>query len=130
MALILIIDDDKAICTAVASVITAMGHNAAYALTLGEGLRKILSHTYDVVFLDVRLPDGNGLKTLPAIRETSSAPEVIIVTGEGSQDGAQLAIESGAWDYMEKPLSPKEITLQLTRVLQYRQKKSPPTTAY
>ena len=130
MALILIIDDDKAICTAVASVITAMGHNAAYALTLGEGLRKILSHTYDVVFLDVRLPDGNGLKTLPAIRETSSAPEVIIVTGEGSQDGAQLAIESGAWDYMEKPLSPKEITLQLTRVLQYRQKKSPPTTSF
>ena len=130
MALILIIDDDKAICTALAGVVTSMGHDAASALTLEEGLQKILANTYDVVLLDVRLPDGNGLKMLPTIRETSSAPEVIIITGEGSHDGAELAIESGAWDYMEKPVSTKEITLQLTRVLQYRQKKSSPTASF
>ncbi len=123
MAKILIIDDDKAICDALGNVMQRMGHDTEYALTLEQGLRKVSAGEFDIVFLDVRLPDGNGLNALPEIRESSSAPEVIIITGEGDPDGAELAIKSGAWDYLEKPPSLDGMTLPLIRAIQYREEK-------
>ena len=124
MAAILIIDDDKMLCEMLCLKIGNMRHNVKYALTIEQGLENASSDAFDVVFLDVRLPDGNGLEALPKIREMSSAPEIIIITGEGSPDGAELAIESGAWDYVEKPLSANAVALHLTRVLQYREGKA------
>ena len=55
--------------------------------------------SYYVVFLDVRLPDGNGLDLLPRLNALPVAPEVIIMTGYGDPNGAELAIKCGAWDY-------------------------------
>jgi two-component system NtrC family response regulator len=75
---------------------------------------------FDIVFLDVNLPDGSGLELLPTIRQAESGPEVIIITGEGSAQSAEAAINSGAWDYLQKPLLTQEIELQLTRALDYR----------
>ncbi|MCF8120380.1 MAG: sigma-54 dependent transcriptional regulator [Deltaproteobacteria bacterium] len=123
MANILIIDDEKAICTSMARAIEREGHDADYALTLEEGLKKITDGRLDVVFLDVRFPEGNGLKALPKIRGTKAAPEVIIITAEGDSDGAELAIKSGAWDYIEKPASMGSLLLPLKRALQYRAEK-------
>ena len=93
------------------------------AATLKEGLEKVKSGAVDVVFLDVRMPDGNGLEVLPEIQASSGEPEVIISTGYGDADGAELAIKSGAWDYIEKSSSAKAIHLSLTRALQYRKEK-------
>jgi len=123
MAQILIIDDDKSICVAMSSAIERMGHDVGYALTLKEGLREVSLEPFDVVFLDVRLPDGNGLAALPKIRGLPSSPEVIVITGEGEPDGAEVAIKSGAWDYIEKPTMIKEMMLPLVRALQYREEK-------
>ena len=123
MANILIIDDDKAICEMLSLMANRVGHDAVFANTMGEGLKKAVSGSFDVVFLDVHLPDGNGLDALPRIRKTPASPEVIIITGLGELHGAELAIKSGAWDYVQKPFSKKEVTLQLTRVLQYREEK-------
>jgi len=123
MAKILIIDDDKMICDALGSVVKRMGYGVHYTLTLKEGLKEVSSGKYDVVFLDVRLPDGNGLTELSRIRGVPSSPEVIIITGEGDPDGAELAIKSGAWDYIEKPPSIESMTLPLIRALQYREEK-------
>jgi len=123
MANILIIDDDKMICTALESVISPMGHNVSLAYRLKEGLKKISQSAFDVVFLDVRLPDGNGLEVLGEIRETPSSPDVIIITGEGDPDGAEIAIKNGAWDYLQKPLSLGTVSLTFSRIIQYRQVK-------
>ena len=71
-------------------------------LRLKEGINKISSESYDLVILDVRLPDGNGLEAIPEIKASFSSPEVIIITGEGSVEGARLAVESGSWDYIQK----------------------------
>ncbi len=101
-----------------------MGHEASHALTLAEARNAICQEQFDVVFLDVRLPDGNGLAALPEIRDAASKPEVIIITGEGSAEGAELAIRSGAWDYICKPASMQDISLQLQRALSYREQKS------
>jgi two-component system NtrC family response regulator len=123
VAHILIIDDDKMICETIANIVHHVGHTASFAHTLKEGLREAQTGNADVVFLDVRMPDGSGLDILARIQQTPSAPEVIIVTGYGDPDGAELAVRNGAWDYLEKPASQKKITLSLTRALQYRQQK-------
>ncbi|MBW2109640.1 MAG: sigma-54-dependent Fis family transcriptional regulator [Deltaproteobacteria bacterium] len=123
MASALVIDDEKAICEAIGNIAATEGHKVSYALTLKDGLKQVRSGDFDVVFLDVRLPDGNGLHGLPQIRRMPCSPEVIIITGEGSPDGAELAIKSGAWDYIEKPLSVEAVQLSLLRALQYREQR-------
>jgi two-component system, NtrC family, response regulator len=123
MANILIIDDEEGMCKYLQSAIINNGHNVTYALSLKDGCQQILSYSYDVVFLDIHLPDGNGLDHLKTITSTPSNPEVIIITGERDPDAAEIAIKNGVWDYLKKPFSIDNITLQLIRVLQYREEK-------
>jgi two-component system NtrC family response regulator len=123
MANVLIIDDDRLVCDSIAHVVKSSGHNPIHTHTLKEGLEKACSQEFQVVFLDVRMPDGSGLNVVDDIKETSSSPEVIIITGYGDPDGAELSIKKGVWDYIEKPLSAREIKLPLTRALQYYEEK-------
>ena len=123
MASILIIDDEKMICDMLSEMVIRIGHDVICAFSLKDGLEKAYSRAFDVVFLDVRLPDGNGLNVLSKIGQAPSLPEVIIITGQGDPDGAELAIKSGAWDYIEKASSIKQITLSLVRAMQYREEK-------
>jgi len=123
MANILIIDDDEMTSDMLSKLVRSLGHDTESAFTLKDGLQELLAKTFDVVLLDVGMPDGNGLDVLPKIREMPSPPEVIIITGAGDPDGAELAIKNGAWDYIEKPSSIKDMTLPLVRVLQYREEK-------
>ena len=90
MAKVLIIDDDAATCHALCDMVRGLGHEVVSVLRLTDGLKEVLGRPFDVVFLDVRLPDGSGLDALPTIREAPSSPEVIIITGEGDPDGADL----------------------------------------
>jgi len=124
MGKILIVDDDQSNTGMLFDMISDMGHDVACAFTAAEGFKAIASDTFDIVFLDVQLPDGNGLMLLPSIRATPSIPEVIIITGFGSPDGAELAIKNGAWDFIEKPLIRNMIELPLVRALQYREAKN------
>lgn len=121
MANVLIIDDDEIICELICDYITRMEHSAQHALTLSEGLKIAENNDFDVVFLDMGLPDGNGLEAIATLHASPSKPEVIIITGAADADSAELAIINGAWDYLQKPLSLKEITLPLKRVIQYRE---------
>ncbi|HUU38026.1 MAG TPA: sigma-54 dependent transcriptional regulator [Candidatus Desulfaltia sp.] len=120
MANVLIIDDDKLICDWISNVVTRLGHQAVSTHLLREGLRKVQSVSFDIVFLDVQMPDGNGLESIPKIKAARSFPEVIVITGLGHPDEAELAIRSGAWDYLEKPASFEAIKLPLLRALEYR----------
>ncbi len=123
MGKVLIIDDNKFNTEALCDMVESLGHEVTCTYTAEEGIREAQSHCFDVVFLDVQLPDGNGLLLLPIIHATPADPEVIIITGFGSPDGAELAIRNGAWDFIEKPLERKLIELPLVRALQYREAK-------
>jgi len=127
MGKVLIIDDDEMRCRAISTLIKRMGHDVTCALTLSHGLDRVLAEEFDVVFLDVLMPDGSGLDLLPKIKEMSSKTEVIIVTASGDSGSAEVAIRNGAWDYIEKTPSIKDMTLPLTRALQYRQEKQSKT---
>ena len=123
MGNVLIIDDDELFCEMLSDMVTDMGHGVKFTQSLNEGVVEAISGSYDVVFLDVRMPDGSGLRALPKIRELTDPPEVIIITGAGDPDGAELAMVNGAWDYIEKQSSIKRMTLPLVRALQYREEK-------
>ena len=130
MARVLIVDDDELIGEMLSVMVEDMGHSASSATTLKAGFEKASSDNFDVIFLDIRMPDGNGLDLLPKIRELPLHPEVIIITGRGDPDGAELAIKNGAWDYIQKSSSTKEMLLPFVRALQYREEKNtrkPPT---
>lgn len=130
MAEILIIDDDEGMRYSLSALVSKLGHHPSCATTLKDGLQAASSTPFDVIFLDVHLPDGNGLSALAEFKMSPSRPEIIIITGYGSQDGAELAIRTGAWDYIEKGSTFKEMLLPLTRALEYRAEKrkyiSPP----
>jgi len=123
MSRILIIDDDMAVNDLLAKVVAKMGHSAQSAGSAQEGLSTAREQPFDLVLLDVGLPDADGLNILPRLREHPQAPEVIIITGNGNPDAAEMAIKSGAWDYLVKPSSVENIMLTIQRALAYRNEK-------
>src|SRR4030042_558372 len=125
MATVLIIDDDKLICDWIATVVTRLGHPPGSTHLPREGLRKVQSDSFDIVFLDVEMPDGSGLESMPKIKAARSSPEIIVITGLGDPDEAERAIRNGAWDYLEKPASFEAIKLPLLRALEYQAERKP-----
>lgn len=123
MANIVIIDDDINFRDLLREHCTLLSHEVVVASDLACGRELIEGNNVDLVFLDVRLPDGNGLDLLPLLTKNTDSPEVIIITGMGDEDGAEAAIKNGAWDYLQKPLSYNELVLNVKRALQYHQKK-------
>jgi len=123
MAKILILDDDKVLCSMLYGQLEEAGHSAVMSHSLRSGLECVNEDAFDVVLLDVELPDGNGLESLPSFMRAPSEPEVIIITGQGEADGAERAIVSGAWSYIEKPYVIRNLDLHLARALQYRKEK-------
>jgi len=120
---ILVIDDDKKIRDILTRFLSEFGNGVDVAKNLTEGFDKVNHGNYDIVLLDVNLPDGNGVESIPRMRNAKSAPEIIIMTGEGDPEGAELAIKHGAWDYMLKGSSLQEMILPVSRALQYRAEK-------
>ena len=128
----LIIDDELTICEILKQTVQKAGYFADHTQSIYDGLSLLDSKEYDVVFLDVVLPDGNGLSFIEEIQQTKSQPEVIIITGRGSLNGAETAIMQGAWDYLQKPFSRQNTLLSIKRVIEYRkaQKQSKKSIIY
>jgi len=124
MARILIVDDDPYMNEILTSIVDNLNHDAVSVFTLQDGFEIVIEDSFDVVFLDVILPDGNGLHAIPKIRSAPSSPEVIIITSHGDPEGAELAIRNGAWDYVTKTASAEQIELHLIRALDYREEKA------
>jgi len=124
MAHILLVDDDPILRETFGALMRRLGHTLHWAGSIEQGRLTLARERLDVVFLDLRLPDGYGLDLLPDVKAAMGAPEVIIVTGQEDPEGAAIAIKSGAWDYIQKPLTPNRVTLPLTRALEYRAQKA------
>jgi two-component system, NtrC family, response regulator len=124
MANILIIDDDSDFCASMQRVMEHQSHSCGFSLNIRDGVEQARRNYYDLIFLDVALPDGSGLKELNTFKTAPGNPEIIIITGQGDPDGAGMAIKNGAWDYIEKPVSLNSIKLILKRALEFREKRN------
>lgn len=120
---VLIIDDNEGVVFSIKCMLKNLGPHIDYALTLKEGLKKVHSNSFDLVFLDVNLPDGNGIEAIKEIVSDEQSPMVIILTAYSDPHGAELAIGYGAWNYIQKPIMAKDIRLQTIRAIQYLEQK-------
>lgn len=123
MAKVLIIDDEIQMCRLLDAKFSAMDHRVVSAQTLSEGLKQMSKDAFDVVFLDVNLPDGSGLDAIPVIQDVPDPPEIIIMTGASDPEGAELAMKLKVWDYIQKGGSLKGFTFSLIRALTFREQK-------
>ena len=123
MADILLLDDDKTLCGMLQKQLADEGHYVETAHSIKAGKTTIGLKPFDIILLDVGLPDGNGLEHIGYFKKTESEPEIIIITGFGDPNGAEKAILNGAWSYVEKPYVSRDLGLHLMRALQYRHEK-------
>jgi two-component system response regulator AtoC len=110
-----VVDDEKITCRRLAD---RMQNNGMVVETFGLGgslLERMASASFDIVLLDVRLPDINGMDVLREIRASSPSTEVIIMTGFTSVTDAVEAVKEGAFYYVEKPFSLDQIELIVSR---------------
>ena len=118
---ILIVDDEEAICLPL--LVFAARCNSIQNWRLQEGLR--LCEKADLLFLDVRLNDGDGLETLPEIRRRFPTLPVVIMTAYGTLNRVAKAMQFGAFEYVIKPLDMKQAeTLVLQALAQPLQEKA------
>lgn len=123
MAKVLVVDDESAICWAFRTLIEDLGHEAVIASNLKRG-RESIEAGVDFVFLDVRLPDGDGLSLLEEARDKDPDLAIVVMTAHGGFETAVQAMQKGAFDYLVKPIDLSKARKMLSRALAERATKS------
>ena len=121
---ILAIDDEKNIRHLIDSEFTLEGYEVTTAGSGELGLERFDEQTFDMVFLDLRLPGMDGIETLKRLKHRSSATEVIMITGHGEIESAVTSMKLGARDYVTKPFKLDELLTLARQVMQDRQTSS------
>ena len=119
-ASILTVDDEQTITIALDLLLRDHGYDVSTAATAAEAQALLARHWYDLVFLDLRLPDADGITLLEHIKQTAPETEVVMMTAHGSLDVTIEAIKRGAFYYLEKPFSFEQILLLTERALQFK----------
>jgi len=113
---ILVVDDDAELCRLVSRFLGAEGYSVQTVQASGLGVERALSDTYDLVVLDVMLPDMDGFEALRQIRTKSSTP-VLMLTARGDDPDRILGLEMGADDYLSKPFITRELLARIRAIL-------------
>jgi len=106
---VLVIDDESVICDACHLVLGEKGYTVDSCMTGKTGLLAIERGTYDVILLDMKLPDVDGMAILKTVREKTAAPCVVVMTGYSTMSNAVEAMKLGAADYLAKPFTDDEL---------------------
>jgi two-component system, OmpR family, response regulator CpxR len=113
---LLVVDDEPFLRDAVAASLRFLGFDVRTAETGAEALRMARDHPFDLVVLDVMLPELSGFEVLRRIRLTSRVP-VVMLTARGEEVDRVVGLEMGADDYLAKPFSPRELVARIRAVL-------------
>jgi len=116
-ARILTIDDDDAIRDTLKMVLEYEGYVYFAARDAAEGLKVAAEEKPDIVLLDIKMPNVDGLDILPKIVSLPDAPEVIVISGHGTVATAVEATKQGAFDFLEKPLERAKLLLAVRNAL-------------
>ena len=118
---ILIVEDDAVVRNLLQSIFLRHKLPVICADSLAQASACLARETFDLMMLDLRLPDGDGLKFLEQVATLPERPLVVMVTGYGSIESAVACMRAGAFDYVLKPFSPSQIDVILRKAQTYRQ---------
>lgn len=117
MEKILIIEDDKTFSRIVTVFLTKLHYSVMATLTAKEGLAELQTRNYNLVLLDYRLPDANGMELLKLIKAEQPGIPVIIMTSFSDLRTAVKCIKAGAFEYVTKPVNPDELQLLVEQAI-------------
>jgi NtrC-family two-component system response regulator AlgB len=115
---ILVVDDEKNIRRSFSTALESMDHAPTCASTSAAALSELRAQTFDVVLLDLKLAQENGLDVLEEILRLAPQASVVIVTAYASIETAVEAMRRGAFDYLPKPCTPDQLRQVLARIEQ------------
>lgn len=100
---VLIIDSDMEHCKAIKYALDEYGIGAYYALSVVDGIERLMGHSYELVILDISLSERDGLQLLRFMRNMRDMP-ILVLSSQGGYESWERAYQMGADDFMEKPL--------------------------
>jgi NtrC-family two-component system response regulator AlgB len=113
---ILVVDDDRQLCTRMTSDLTAMGCHVDMASNLDAALAYLRDQTYDLAFCDLRIDEHDGLDLVPLMLAANPSLQIVIITAFASYETAVQAMRIGATDYLPKPFSQQQVRELVARV--------------
>jgi two-component system nitrogen regulation response regulator NtrX len=116
--LVLIVDDEEGIRESLSGILEDEGYDVLTASSGEDALAITKEHMPDTVFLDVWLPEMDGIETLSRLKEMDTSIPVIMISGHGNIEIAVKATRLGAYDFLEKPLSLEKVIITAKRALE------------
>lgn len=117
---ILVIDDEALICNGCKIILSENGYDVDVSCSGRDGFERILKDSFDLILLDIRLPDMDGIEILKKINEKRIDTTVIIMTGNGTIENAVNAMKNGAFDFITKPFDEKELLKSIVKAFENR----------
>jgi DNA-binding NtrC family response regulator len=112
-----VVDDEEAIRESLDVLLSSEGYIVDTAANAAEGLRRMETASYDLVLLDLMMPDRDGMEVLRELRERDSETPVFLITAYGSVDVAVDALKAGANDYFSKPWKNEKLLVEIDRTI-------------
>lgn len=115
---ILVIDDEEIVRVSCIRTLQPEGYNVKVVKSGIEGLKMIEKENFDLVLTDLKMPDMDGIEVLKKVKEGWPDTEIIVITGYGTVSSAVQAMKFGSFDYLEKPFTPDQLLLVVSRALE------------
>ena len=116
---ILVIDDEPVVGLSCRRVLAPEGHQVECRSDPRAGVEAAMSGGFDVILVDLMMPDIDGLEILKRVKAAGLSSEVVIITGHSTVESAVAAMKEGAADYLSKPFSPSQLSLVLHKVWEH-----------
>lgn len=124
-AKILVVDDEKAICEVLSASLQDDGYEVKSAYNGVSGLQAMEEFNPDIILLDIWMPgEMDGLEVLAQGKAKYPSKQFVIMSGHGTIETAVKAVKSGAWDFVEKPLSMDKISIIIQNILSFQSEQS------
>lgn len=117
---ILVVDNEPTVCRSCVKVLIPEGHFVSTTQSGREGIEKGASGGFDVVIVDLKMPDVEGMQVLRAVKEKRPDVEIIVITGYSTVSSAVKAMKLGAIDYLPKPFTPDELCVVVSKAMEKR----------
>jgi DNA-binding NtrC family response regulator len=118
---LLIVEDEDIIRTTLSEFLTGEQYQVAQAATVAEAIKLAQQHEFHVAICDVQLPDGDGIRLLRRLLQINPATCILIITAYATVENAVEAFQSGAFDYLVKPVIFDDLDNKLKRLFEYRE---------